>query len=270
MSSTNDTSKDTPKNRFALKLLCCILEILSCVLFNPITLVLAIIALVFTVNANRDYKRGDIEAYRGQAKTATALLIAGLVFDLIFGALCATTVQRLNQAAKEKGYDTFVEYAKDRLSDEESGEDASPGEDDTELDEDFDYVLSDPEAVGDYWKFTLDGHEFALPNALSEYLDAGYTLPDEDAATTMIDAKVTADRDLTDASGENYIAELELYNPSDEAAALKDCVVIGFTVYELEDYDVNFVHGSKLTFGSTAADAVAAFGEPGRAVAFGR
>jgi hypothetical protein len=67
-------SAPVPQNSFAMKLTFSILEMLSC---NPITIILGIIACVFTTKANGSHKEGRWQEYRSQAKTATICLWTG-------------------------------------------------------------------------------------------------------------------------------------------------------------------------------------------------
>lgn len=75
------------KNNYAMKLVFSILEIISCCVGNIVTLIMGIIACIFTSKANNSYKQGRTEEFKSQSKTATICLWVGLgflVLELIF------------------------------------------------------------------------------------------------------------------------------------------------------------------------------------------
>lgn len=63
------------QNRFGMKLTFSILEIISCM---PVTIIMGIIACIFTTKANNSYKSGRWEAFKSQAKTSAVCLWIGL------------------------------------------------------------------------------------------------------------------------------------------------------------------------------------------------
>ncbi len=74
-------SGPVPENHFAMKLTFSILEMLSC---NLITMIMGIIACVFTTKANNSHGAGRWQEFKSEAKTATICLWVGLGSFLAF------------------------------------------------------------------------------------------------------------------------------------------------------------------------------------------
>ena len=72
-----------PKNRFALKIVAAVFEILSVCLCNPITMILGIVGLVFACGANSCYKQGRWDEFKSKAKTSAILLWIGFAVDVL-------------------------------------------------------------------------------------------------------------------------------------------------------------------------------------------
>jgi hypothetical protein len=81
-STVIDSNGKELKNYFGLKLTLSILEMLCCCA-SCATLVLGIIACVFTCKANTCYKEGRYDEFKTKAKTATILLIIGAAAAVI-------------------------------------------------------------------------------------------------------------------------------------------------------------------------------------------
>lgn len=275
-----DNNNEMPKNRFGLKLIFSILEILSCCLLNPITLILGIVSLILTCNANASYKSGKMDEFRNAAKKATVLLLIGLAFDVLIAIIWAVTIGNINKEIKNRGYDNIREYYEEMAGKESKSEKkeaegsasnapASADPDSTEWleeDDDIDYTLADPDQLGEYWKFTLDGNSFELPLDFSKLMDAGYTFDDEDPTTVMLEGKDCIYDSILDKKGEVLLGEIEVYNPSDEEKPESECVVVSFTLYDDTAYDGNYEQTLGLVgglgFGSTMDEVRSALGDP--------
>ena len=72
------------KNNFGLKLFFSILEMLTCCMCNPVTLVLGIFGCVYAVKANNAYQEGKWDEFRGHAKTSSICLWVGLAVIAVY------------------------------------------------------------------------------------------------------------------------------------------------------------------------------------------
>lgn len=66
------------KNNFGLKLFFSIIEMLTCCMCNPITLVLGIFGCIYAVKANNAYREGEWDEFKGHAKISSSCLWGGL------------------------------------------------------------------------------------------------------------------------------------------------------------------------------------------------
>ncbi len=120
-----------PKNRFALKIVAAVLEILSVCLCNPITMVLGIVGLIFACGANSCYQQGRWEEFKSKAKTSAILLWIGLAVDVLIVVLWVVLIVGVCHGLQESGewakvmqiYDAYqsgeLDEALDTYSDEE-------------------------------------------------------------------------------------------------------------------------------------------------------
>lgn len=69
-----------PEDRFAAKLTCSILEMVSC---NLISVIMGIIACVYTVKAHHSHKEGRWQDFKSEAKTSAVCLWVGLGFFVV-------------------------------------------------------------------------------------------------------------------------------------------------------------------------------------------
>lgn len=113
-----DSNGKELKNRFGLKLTFSILEMLCCCT-SCITLIMGIIACVFTCKANNCYKESRYEEFKSKAKTSTILLIVGGVFAAIAIIINAVTLVSMS---KDGFWDEFM-YEYERALEEELGTD---------------------------------------------------------------------------------------------------------------------------------------------------
>ncbi len=72
------------KNNFGLKLFFSILEMLTCCMCNPVTLVLGIFGCVYAVKANNAYQEGKWDEFKGHAKTSSICLWVGLAVIAVY------------------------------------------------------------------------------------------------------------------------------------------------------------------------------------------
>lgn len=261
-----DNNNETLKNRYGLKLVFSILEILSCCLLNPITLFLGIVALIFTCNANASYKSGKTDEFKDWAKKSTIVLWVGLAFDIIIVIIWAVMAGNVSKAVKEKGYESVRDYYEAVINNEASEEEDSTEDLDLLEEEDFDYTLADADTLGEYWKFTLDGKSYEVPFTLSELADAGYVFDTEEPSTNVLQPQECYSETFYDPEGEIMLGSIELFNPSDEEKSELDCVITSFTIYDdlayEGDYDQDLTVLKDLSFNSTMDETRAALGTP--------
>ena len=72
------------KNNFGLKLFFSILEMLTCCMCNPVTLVLGIFGCVYAVKANNAYQEGKWDEFKGHARTSSTCLWVGLAVIAVY------------------------------------------------------------------------------------------------------------------------------------------------------------------------------------------
>lgn len=274
------------KNRFGMKIVFSILEILSCCLCNPVSLILGILGCVFTCSANTSYKQGKTEEFKKNAKVSAIMLWIGFAVDviaiIIWGVFLISSYI-VGQAAVESGeIDNIMEYYEKYLDDDydynyDYDYDYDYDVDDFDLDDFYDsynfdwddymYNYSDPAAVGDYWKFQLEGISYELPVKLSDFLQAGYLASSEDDSEYTVEAKDLDYLEFYDAGGEFLLGFLEVYNPTDRTASVNDCMIIGISVSNPQaygdDYILDMEIANGIRFGSTQNEVRNAFGEPG-------
>ena len=102
MSGVRVDSEGRPmKNRFAVQLVFAIVEILLCCI-NPVAMVLAIIALVFAIQANTAYVHNEEINFKVKSKVSNILLIIGgvwatisLITTILLSALFMTSVDAI-------------------------------------------------------------------------------------------------------------------------------------------------------------------------------
>lgn len=277
------------KNRYGMKLAFSILEILSCCLLNPITMILGIISTVFTCSADASFRKQRREEYLRKARTATITLIIGLVLDIAAVIIWVTVLlSAANRLMGISGADsmgelysqleTFADWIENGGSEEEFWTmlyDAySDGDYEDYLDDEYyyldDYEYADPEVLGEYWKFTMNGIALELPTELSEVLETGFVTDVEDPSTYTLETEEIMYLMLMDAggNGEEYFGYLEVYNPYAEATALEDCMVVYVElydpqVYSTEDVTLDVTMDCGIGFGSTQEEVLAALGDPG-------
>ena len=109
-----DSNGKALKNHFGMKLTFSILEMLCCCT-SCITLIMGIIACVFTCQANTCYKEGRYEEFKSKAKTSTVLLIVGAVFAALAIIMNVASLASLG----ENGFmDAFMEEYEKALEEE--------------------------------------------------------------------------------------------------------------------------------------------------------
>jgi hypothetical protein len=113
-----DSNGKPLKNHFGAKLTLSILEMLCCCT-SCITLIMGIIACVFTCQANSCYKEGRYEEFKSKAKTSTILLIVGGVFAAL---AIIINVASLASMSEDGFWDEFM-YEYEKALEEELGTD---------------------------------------------------------------------------------------------------------------------------------------------------
>ncbi len=278
------------KNRYGMKLAFSILEIVSCCLFNPITMILGIVSIVFTCGADASYRRQQKEEFLRKARTATITLMIGLVLDIVvvilWVMLLSTAANRLMGLAGADSMgelygdlETFADWIENGGSEEEfwsmlydaysDGDYEDYFGDESYYADGYEYNYADPEAMGEYWKFTMNGIALELPEELSNVLETGFVTDIADPSSYTLEAEELMYLMLLDAggNGDECFGYLEVYNPYTEATAIEDCMVVYVELYDPEVYSTSDVTldvtmDCGIGFGSTADEVLDALGEP--------
>lgn len=170
-----ERSSGTPmQNHFVIQLVFAIVEILLCV-FSPVTMVLAIIALVFAVQANSAYKTRKEIDFQVKSKVANILLIVGgafAAFSVVLLVLIASLfVTTFHSVMHEVGQiyngdvDAFVE---DIFGDYENRPDSGAY---TENLHEGDVPLADG-----FDTFSMDGRTYSVPMSYEDFMKMGFVM----------------------------------------------------------------------------------------------
>lgn len=285
-----DENGNPLKNRFGMKLAFAVLEILSCLLCNPITMVLGIVALVLTCVANSNYKRGEVKDFKSNAKVSAILLWIGLAFDVVIVIIWIAVFS----SREFKEYTDFYQAYMDELrnggnTDESEDADGAEDVDDTEWDLDWedveddteyvwdtsDYVAANEDKMGEYWKFTLEGNTIELPCKVSDLLDAGYVFGEQDFTTGEVELKDISDEKLEtgdyieeaffDPDGTVMLGTVEIYNFTDEEITYGEGTVVSVCLFNDLAYDGEYYTelalSGGISFDSTRDQLVEAWGD---------
>lgn len=253
------------RNRFGMKLTFSILGIVFGLIFmflSPcyglIPLVLSIIALVFTCMQNKHYKEGNWPVFQSTAKVSAVLLWVDLgvwVVILIFFIIAMIVLFSI-------GNDFFDELGLDDMNLPSSGYESDYGSDDKDdapVKNDGEIHSLEGERVPDvegFNQFTLQGETFTIPMSVDDFYEAGFYLQ-EDSQKENLEPENSNGYAYYDADG-NYLGTLFVYNTTDRSIQVKDGMIGGITVNQIDGIDFQMVGG--LTFDSSLKDAAAVLG----------
>lgn len=267
-----DENGNPLKNRFGMKMVFSILEILSCCLGSLITTIFGIIALVFTCKANTSYKEGDTRGFKSSAKVSAVLLWIGLAIDAIILILWFTVIgpfyfKLVNVSvtmlesgmSQEAAAERLEEILYDMIDNGDLGLNAdeiidkylpelsgsgSDWNDANEYDgDDFNWntnddysdeepSYADSSRIGEYWSFQLDGNSYTLPFAASDFTAKGYMF-DEGLENISIDPDDYTIEYFYSPDGEAYLGAIQIYNPTDQEIAASEGTIVA--VYIIND-----------------------------------
>lgn len=255
------TSEGKPmKSYFAVQLVFAIVEMLLCC-FSPITMILAIIALVFAIQANTAYTYGKEIDFKVKSKVSSILLIIGGVFtaisiitSVLFTAVFATAFEGvIHEIEQEFDGDLsgFMDGFENGMMEEYySGEYLGNG--------------SVPLSEG-YEVFSLNGVEYALPMTYEEFSQMGFTL-EEGYEGVIVEPGGYENFIINDDSG--YMAGMaRVSNHTNVVLSLEECMLdfISFenkAAYDETEKGVDLVFLNGLTMNSSYEEIEAFLGPP--------
>ncbi len=266
------------KNNYAMKLTFSILEILCCCGCNIITMILGILACVFTNQANSAYKESRWEDFKSKAKSATILLWIGFgvaVVSLIANIFMWTVggygdiFMEEFQKGYEQGYDAAMNDDDDYDYDDYDTDDSDYGTDasvtpakETEYDETPAPVDVTPGEGFTDPTITVNGITVTFPLTYQELVAAGFYIDPEDEEY-VVNKNEYYDPTFYDVNGA-ALGYVYIGNMTDGPLAMQDCTVFGFDITsgDLEYSNATFSLPSGLNENATKDDFITAFGEP--------
>lgn len=289
-----DKNGQPVKNNFGMKLTFSIIEmvigfILTCAqvwCFGLVPLALAIVACVLVCLQNKNYKEGNWNGFTSNRKASTVLLWVGFALYMLWLVLLIVVVVIAVAAGASFLGALGSEFDPDTLKDLqdaiESDSDYSVDDlddiedylysDDNDTDNyDSDYDTDDNEPIENYQtidgedlyidgfnEFVLNGSAISLPMDMDDFLDAGFMLNDEDL-NAVIEADSYDGYAYYDSEGD-YLGTLFIYNVTSKDIKASKGIAAGITINAYDGVTLKMVGG--ITFDSSAADAIAAYGNP--------
>lgn len=202
------------KNRFAVQLVFAIIEILLCC-FSPIAMILGIIALVFTIQANSSYNFGRVEEFKAKSKTANILLIIGGAFALISIIIHVIFAVFFMTEFKEIYNELEQGILSDDWMDEEDYIDPDVFEDYPGTDE----VL----LVEGFENFTHKGAAYSIPMSYDVFMEMGYVL-EEGYEKSKLEPESWENVWFFDEAG-NALGSIRISNDTKEEIPLEEGIV---------------------------------------------
>ena len=295
-----DKNGQPVKNNFGMKLTFSIIEmviglLLTCAkswCFGLIPLILSVIACVLVCMQNKNYKEGNWNGFTSSRKASTVLLWIAFAFYMI-GLILVIVVVIIAAVAGasflgalgsefdpdalkdlQEAIESDSDYSIDDMEDIEdylNSGDSDMDDSDSNSYTDDHQETDDHEPIGNYEtidgedlyiegfnEFVLNGSAISLPMDLDDFLDAGFQMNDEDL-DDVIEADNYDGYAYYDSEG-NYLGTLFVYNVSGKDAKVSKGVAAGITINAYDGVTLEMVGG--ITFDSSAADAIAAYGNP--------
>ncbi len=246
-------------NRFSFKLTVSIIMIFLC----PIA---GIVALIFTILANKDYKNENYEGHRAKSMMANVWLIVGFVLGIIIYSLVIVSIVK-NPSNQTNS--TEQESAQESESESET-ESELETEVETEAESEIESEPDDPSAdingpgdgsgLKDMYTYMYNGRLYRLPLKVSDFEASGYIIEDAVRKDTIVRGEEKTYL-FTDENGEP-MGTVTVSNR--EAASMKasECTIykIVFESYYGNKPMVTFYGGTN--FYCTYEEVVAILGEP--------
>ncbi len=264
------------QNRFGMKLVFSILEILTILSCNLLTGILGIIACVFTTKANTSFKEGRWDDFKSQAKTSAILLwigFAGFVIELIAYivlmvagfSLANIALDEISKSGYTDEYDDYDDFDyDDDFYLEEDSETEIETETETETETQQAPAPTDVTAGTGFTDPTvsINGVSMTFPFSYEELKNMGFHISAEDEAYVLNSMYYTS-VSLYNAEDES-IGYCYLYDHTEDAISLSECMVYGVSLQYADYYDAvaEVVFPSGVTNNSVKEDWVTAYGEP--------
>lgn len=254
------------QNLFAVQLIFAIVEILLCC-FSPTTMVLAIVALVFAIQANTAYAHSKEIDFKVKSKVSNILLIIGgvltvvsvistLLFSAVFMVSAETFVQEIEQE-----YDGDVEaFLEDLVGELEVYNDSDEYEVYSETLGDGDVPL-----VDGFDTFTLNGITYSVPMTYNEFLQMGYTI--EEGYENYIVEPETYESLIINGDDGYMIGMIRVSNDTNVVLPLEECVIDYIRLdndaaYYEDKVPLDLTFGNGLTMNSSYEEVEAFMGAP--------
>jgi len=246
------------RNYFVIQLVFSIIEIISCCL-GPVPMVLGIIALVFAIQANSAYTKGQAPVFKSKSKTSSILLIIGgawMALSILFNiALVGFGISGMGEAFSDFDglYDEIYDELYDNFYDDDSYISEYPGTDDVPLPKGFN-------------EFTFNGVAYSLPMSFAEFEQMGYTIADAYIGKEIDDE----DYEYISILDENgyYAGTIGVFNYTEADLPVEQCVVAYIRLDNDAAYEedalsnLNFTFANGLDMNSTYEEIEAFMGTP--------
>ena len=268
MSGVRVDSEGRPmKNMFAMQLVFAIVEILLCCI-NPVAMVLAIIALVFAIQANTAYVHNEEINFKVKSKVSNILLTIGgvwatisLITTILLSALFMTSVDAIMREF-EREYNGDIEaFLEDFLEGYELYDDGYESDGYSETLGDGDVPLAEG-----YDSFTLKGVAYSVPMTYEQFCQMGYTI--EDGYENFILEPDTYENMIINGDDGYMVGMIRVSNDTNVVLSLEECTVDYIRLdneaayYEDEpELELTFGNGA-LNIHSSYAEVEAFMGQP--------
>ena len=267
-SNVNLDSEGRPmKNRFAVQLVFAIVEILLCCV-NPVAMVLAIIALVFAIQANSAYAYNREIDFKVKSKVASILLIIGGIWTtislIITILLSASFMAFTGPIMRDFGQIYPDSDIEDLLEDFMENYDM---EGDIYKSEGYGKTLGkgdEPLREG-YNTFTLNGSAYSIPMTFEQFSQMGYAL-EEGYENYILEPNTYESMRIHSEDG--YVTGMiRVSNNTGVLLPLEECIVDYIQLENVSDekdkntlFDLTFANG--LTVNSSYEEIEAYMGKP--------
>jgi len=255
------------KNAFAVQLVFAIVEIVLCCI-NPVTMVLAIIALVFAIQANTAYAHNEEINFKVKSKVSNILLIIGgiwatisLVTTILISVAFVTSADMIMREFEREYNGDMEAFLEDFLEGYESYEDGYESEGYSETLGDGDVPL-----VEGYNAFTLNGVAYSVPMTFEEFSQMGYTL--EAGYENYILEPDTYESIIINGDDGDMAGMIRVSNDTNVVLSLEECVIDYISLENKAAYyddepalDMTFGNGA-LNIHSSYAEVEAFMGQP--------
>ena len=240
-----DENGEPIRNRFGLKLTISIILLI-------VALPLGILPLIFTLQQNSSYTRGDWEAFRRNRRRANVFLwLSGILEVLIIAAIAALVILVMKQDGVLLDMQRVIYGLEDdarELSWNWSDDEAEQADDSWEY--------TEIEEVPGMYSLKLADAELSLPSTLSDFLDVTGVEFDEDFSECSLDSYESMEFTSTDGN-----LSITIINYSENWQQAMDCTLESLEIDFFEGETFDFTYMDTLGPDSTKEDFEAIFGE---------